>query len=112
LEPDAAVGEHTHSWRFCRRQLAKLSWTQNLQDRLKHILVLHDRLGRAIAKSIGQPVVRGLTHRVVRVTGLRDDPLVELSVQLSELVHDDSLGLAADGGWMLAEELMDQVWLT
>jgi len=46
------------------------------------------------------------------VTGLRDDPLVELSVQLSELVHDDSLGLAADGGWMLVEELMDQVWLT
>src|SRR6266571_3909603 len=72
------------------------SGTDSLQDRLKHILVLLDRLGRAAVKPVREPVLCGLPYGVMGVTGLRDDPFVEILVQLLELVHDGGLGLAAD----------------
>ena len=43
-----------------------------------------------------EPVLASLAYRVVRVAGFRDDSLVEVPVQLPELIHDSSLGLAAD----------------
>src|SRR5258708_39393577 len=43
-----------------------------------------------------QPLRSGLAYRVVRVTGLRDDSLVEIPMQFSELVHHSGLGHAAD----------------
>src|SRR5262249_49969579 len=78
-----------------RGELAELLGADDLQDRFKHVFVLLDRLGRSTFQPVRQPVHCSLAYRVVRVTRLRNDSLVEFPVQFSELVHDGGLGLAA-----------------
>jgi hypothetical protein len=62
-------------------QLAKFPGADDLEDRLKDVLVLLDRFGRAAVEAIREPVLCGLAHGVVCVAGLPDDPLVEFVMQ-------------------------------
>jgi hypothetical protein len=78
------------------RHLAKPPATYNSQDRLKHILVLLDRLRRAAVKPFLQPVLCSLAYGVSGVASLRSDPCVQVGVQDPQLVLDGGSGQARD----------------
>jgi hypothetical protein len=79
-----------------RGQLAELPGADDGQDRLQHVLVLLDRLGRAALQPVGEPVLGGLPDGVMGVAGLAGDAFVEFVVQVAEFVHDGGFGGAAD----------------